>query len=248
MDEGEDEYPIYQESLPRRRPSSLLRRRPGDWKMEKHGAVQFPDPAAVALPKENTEEPSWQQAEISRNFGPDTCPQCVTQRNNGRNRARQCRRAAKMSVDARHFPWHYSELDDKNFQLHDRSLLLVLLLLLAVVLLVVLCFYFRRPCRLRASAAAPATAGGCATMEAAARRLPVRVRGKEEAAACSICLSMVTQGEKESVLPGCDHGFHPECIHEWLRKQSSCPLCRAMVVNEIENLAPAAEDVPAAVV
>ncbi|KAK8935988.1 RING-H2 finger protein ATL66 [Platanthera zijinensis] len=155
-----------------------------------------------------------------------------------------------MSEDARHFPWHYSELDDKNFQLHDRSLLLVLLLLLAIVLLiVVLCFYFRRPCRLRATAAAaPATAGGCAAEEAAARTLPVRVRGKEEAAACSICLSMVTEGEKESVLPGCDHGFHPECIDEWLRKQSSCPLCRARVVNEVENFAPAAEDVPAAVV
>lgn len=138
-----------------------------------------------------------------------------------------------MSQDSRPFQWHYGELDDKNFQLHGHNLLLLLLALLLVLLLA--CFFLlRKYCYPATSAAAAATAGGsdCEGMgEDAVKRLPVRVRAGE-AAVCSICLAVVAEGEKERVLPGCSHGFHPVCVDEWLRKRSSCPLCRANVVGE----------------
>ncbi|URE40080.1 RING-H2 finger protein [Musa troglodytarum] len=39
------------------------------------------------------------------------------------------------------------------------------------------------------------------------------------------------EGDKIKVLPGCDHGFHPECVDEWLRARANCPLCRASLVR-----------------
>jgi hypothetical protein len=42
---------------------------------------------------------------------------------------------------------------------------------------------------------------------------------------CSICLSDVLEGEKIIRMP-CKHTFHTHCIVEWLRLDSSCPLCR----------------------
>ncbi|KAG0460332.1 hypothetical protein HPP92_023460 [Vanilla planifolia] len=134
--------------------------------------------------------------------------------------------------DARPFRWHYDELDDKNFQLHGRTLLLFLLLLLAAFLFfLLLCLYVRWSCRHRPSPTGleGGGVGGDGGLEAVAvKRLPMTVRRGGEAA-CSICLSVVTVGEKERVLPGCGHGFHPECIDEWLQKRSSCPLCRARI-------------------
>jgi E3 ubiquitin-protein ligase ATL6/9/15/31/42/55 len=29
------------------------------------------------------------------------------------------------------------------------------------------------------------------------------------------------------LIPKCDHVFHPECIDEWLAKNTTCPVCRA---------------------
>ncbi|KAI0519277.1 hypothetical protein KFK09_006719 [Dendrobium nobile] len=143
-----------------------------------------------------------------------------------------------MSQDARPFRWRYGELDDKSFQLHGHNLVILLVLLSFVIVLLLLCFYFRRRCCYPAapSTAAAAGCGGCQGMdEAAVRKLPVRVR-RGEAVACSICLSLLMEGEKEKVLPGCSHGFHPVCVDEWLRKRSSCPLCRANVASEDEKV------------
>jgi len=43
---------------------------------------------------------------------------------------------------------------------------------------------------------------------------------------CPICLGEFVEGEKVRVLPECNHGFHLECIDEWLVSHSSCPMCR----------------------
>lgn len=43
---------------------------------------------------------------------------------------------------------------------------------------------------------------------------------------CPICLAEFAEGEKMRVLPKCDHAFHVECIDNWLRSHSSCPICR----------------------
>ncbi|CAL5064634.1 unnamed protein product [Urochloa decumbens] len=46
---------------------------------------------------------------------------------------------------------------------------------------------------------------------------------------CAICVTNYEDGEACSVLPGCAHMFHKPCVAKWLRKKSTCPLCRATV-------------------
>ena len=33
----------------------------------------------------------------------------------------------------------------------------------------------------------------------------------------------------------CSHTFHEECVHEWLRKQHTCPTCRAKLPTRAER-------------
>ncbi|CAH8337204.1 unnamed protein product [Eruca vesicaria subsp. sativa] len=46
---------------------------------------------------------------------------------------------------------------------------------------------------------------------------------------CAVCLSHLVDGDKARVLPGCDHGFHVDCIDMWFQSHSTCPLCRNKV-------------------
>jgi hypothetical protein len=46
---------------------------------------------------------------------------------------------------------------------------------------------------------------------------------------CAVCLSHISQSEKFSVLPACNHGFHVHCIKTWLKYHPTCPLCRKTV-------------------
>lgn len=43
---------------------------------------------------------------------------------------------------------------------------------------------------------------------------------------CSVCLSMLEDGEMARTLPNCKHTFHAECIDKWFSSQSTCPICR----------------------
>lgn len=43
---------------------------------------------------------------------------------------------------------------------------------------------------------------------------------------CTVCLSMLEDGETARELPNCKHIFHVECIDKWLSSQSTCPVCR----------------------
>ena len=47
---------------------------------------------------------------------------------------------------------------------------------------------------------------------------------------CAVCLEAFRAGDRCRVLPGCEHGFHAECVDTWLRKSRRCPICRAEVV------------------
>ncbi|XP_078435443.1 RING-H2 finger protein ATL66-like [Wolffia australiana] len=144
------------------------------------------------------------------------------------------------------FHWHYNELDDKNFQLRGKGNVLVAVVVFAVLLIfVLLCVYVRWTCRYRRQEAvvvaselgsgpgsirSTLASGGLdrATIDA----LPVLVvSSPEEAAQCSICLSSMATGQKMKLLPGCNHRFHPDCVDEWLKSQSSCPLCRASPIS-----------------
>jgi hypothetical protein len=61
--------------------------------------------------------------------------------------------------------------------------------------------------------------------------------GAEEKAECAVCLVEFAHGEAGRLVPGCGHGFHAACIEPWLRVRSTCPLCRAAVVEEEERSA-----------
>ncbi len=45
---------------------------------------------------------------------------------------------------------------------------------------------------------------------------------------CAICLSDFVEQEEVRVLP-CFHKFHPSEIAQWLKQNSSCPLCKTVV-------------------
>ncbi|XP_059097945.1 E3 ubiquitin-protein ligase RNF181-like [Tigriopus californicus] len=51
---------------------------------------------------------------------------------------------------------------------------------------------------------------------------------------CPICLKKCEQDDLINVLP-CKHKFHPECILPWLKKTSSCPLCRFELPTDDPN-------------
>jgi len=43
---------------------------------------------------------------------------------------------------------------------------------------------------------------------------------------CMICLEDFKYGEKRKIMP-CFHGFHSDCVDEWLRRNASCPICKS---------------------
>jgi len=48
---------------------------------------------------------------------------------------------------------------------------------------------------------------------------------RNEERSCPICLKNFVIGDEFSELP-CKHQFHLECLLPWLKKTSSCPMCR----------------------
>lgn len=73
--------------------------------------------------------------------------------------------------------------------------------------------------RVRATAAASPLAGG-------------KGRGPASSAVeCVVCLQDLEDGDVVRVLPTCRHFFHGGCIDVWLRAHSSCPVCRADLVD-----------------
>ena len=49
------------------------------------------------------------------------------------------------------------------------------------------------------------------------------VKNKET---CSICLEPYAPKEYKRELPECKHVFHKRCCDRWLKKHSTCPICR----------------------
>ncbi|XP_055823700.1 E3 ubiquitin-protein ligase ATL41-like [Solanum dulcamara] len=43
---------------------------------------------------------------------------------------------------------------------------------------------------------------------------------------CTVCLSVLENGETARTLPNCKHVFHAECIDKWFGSHSTCPICR----------------------
>ncbi|XP_011091479.1 RING-H2 finger protein ATL39 [Sesamum indicum] len=56
-----------------------------------------------------------------------------------------------------------------------------------------------------------------------------------EDAQCTICLAEYQEKEVLRIMPKCGHSFHLSCIDVWLRKQSTCPVCRLSVHDSVER-------------
>ncbi|XP_073047710.1 E3 ubiquitin-protein ligase ATL23-like [Primulina eburnea] len=46
---------------------------------------------------------------------------------------------------------------------------------------------------------------------------------------CAVCLDEIGSEQPVKLIPGCNHGFHAECIDIWLSKNSACPICRVVI-------------------
>jgi predicted nucleic acid-binding Zn finger protein len=44
---------------------------------------------------------------------------------------------------------------------------------------------------------------------------------------CSICYEDILQTDRLDKCLECKHLFHSDCIHKWLTRNSTCPLCRS---------------------
>ncbi|XAR61613.1 hypothetical protein NMG60_11016079 [Bertholletia excelsa] len=67
-------------------------------------------------------------------------------------------------------------------------------------------------------------------------RLP-KVTGKELARGteCVVCLDVVEPEDPARQVPGCNHGFHLQCVDTWLSQNSVCPICRAKLEPQMLN-------------
>lgn len=43
---------------------------------------------------------------------------------------------------------------------------------------------------------------------------------------CAVCICEFEDDEELTLLPKCDHVFHPQCISMWLASHTTCPVCR----------------------
>ncbi|PON86572.1 43kDa postsynaptic protein [Trema orientale] len=153
------------------------------------------------------------------------------------------------SEETQPLQWHYTVLDDRNFEIRGRTLFFVIVVFSVLLVVTLLFLYARWVCRYRHATTFPAASTSHAPRAALAPSqgldaaaimgLPIvlhqsgdpgdeagpgRVSGPAE---CCICLGVFEDGEKLKVLPQCCHCYHPECVDRWLSTQSSCPLCRA---------------------
>jgi hypothetical protein len=59
-------------------------------------------------------------------------------------------------------------------------------------------------------------------------------RGGNTQTQCMVCLSNFAAGEEVRQLP-CSHVFHANCIDEWLRRCTDCPICKANVDRAVRQ-------------
>lgn len=50
---------------------------------------------------------------------------------------------------------------------------------------------------------------------------------------CFICMDNYKVHELKRILPNCAHYFHKKCVDKWLKKRSSCPVCRDELIKEL---------------
>tara|TARA_Y100000389_G_scaffold164614_1_gene168441 strand:- start:39819 stop:40136 length:318 start_codon:yes stop_codon:yes gene_type:complete len=48
---------------------------------------------------------------------------------------------------------------------------------------------------------------------------------------CVICMSGLYD---EHIIP-CGHSFHTKCIHKWMKRHNTCPICRKNIINNVDT-------------
>jgi hypothetical protein len=48
---------------------------------------------------------------------------------------------------------------------------------------------------------------------------------------CFICMDNYNENQFKRILPNCKHYFHKKCIDKWIKKNSSCPICRDQLLK-----------------
>ncbi|KAL6627200.1 hypothetical protein ACP70R_030926 [Stipagrostis hirtigluma subsp. patula] len=117
------------------------------------------------------------------------------------------------------------------------------LLVILLVLCVIRCYLMRSAGnRVTVDAAAAAAAikrrrGGLDEEDIAALpKFEYRGTGEEcDRWECAICLSAMADGEVARQLPRCMHLFHRGCVDTWLADHTTCPLCRAEVIEPADD-------------
>ncbi|CAN6835191.1 unnamed protein product [Brassica oleracea] len=61
------------------------------------------------------------------------------------------------------------------------------------------------------------------------KKLTKETHSEEIGNECTVCKSVLADGEEIRQLSACKHEFHVSCIEEWLQTRSNCPNCRADV-------------------
>ena len=51
---------------------------------------------------------------------------------------------------------------------------------------------------------------------------------------CLVCIGAYEEGEQVLTLP-CFHRYHSVCIEQWLREQTTCPVCLKNVLEHLED-------------
>ncbi|KAL1543591.1 RING-H2 finger protein ATL66-like [Salvia divinorum] len=140
---------------------------------------------------------------------------------------------ASQNFEPIHFP------DFRDNKIDAKNPLLGSLFLFFVFFITFLFLYFIYACARRrhdAGGGVPSAPSEAGLDPAAISSLPVSSFAKSHGGAeCAICLSLFQEGERVKVLPLCRHGFHSDCVDEWLRTRSSCPLCRGCV-HRVDSL------------
>lgn len=109
-----------------------------------------------------------------------------------------------------------------------RYLIIISVLTLFFVLVVIkLGNYFRRLARKRA-AAKKLLKLQMIGFETWSKRPEVNEQGM-----CPICLGDFDNLKFLSLLPGCKHWFHHDCIVTWIQKHDNCPLCKKEVLKHL---------------
>ncbi|KAL0697123.1 hypothetical protein Bca4012_064303 [Brassica carinata] len=66
------------------------------------------------------------------------------------------------------------------------------------------------------------------------RKYSSDIRCPQEIEPCCICQEEYNEGEELGMLE-CGHGFHSQCIKEWLKRKNLCPICKTTGLNTAEK-------------